>query len=198
MPGVRCGAGGGDGVRRVPGILLNGATVMSAVLCVATVVSWVRSFRVVDEWVWSDGADRPRRVYRMGHRYVWAAARGRVYAMHDTSWWFPPQFRHARHDPAGWALAPDATYGSVLGFRWAAHVGTPMASSVTMPPFTLYRVVVVPHAFLAAFAAVLPGVRLARGWRRRRGRAAGRCARCGYDLRATPGRCPECGTIATP
>jgi hypothetical protein len=55
--------------------------------------------------------------------------------------------------------------------------------------------VFIPIYVTAIITAALPAVRLTRWWRRRRRRPEGCCRACGYDLRATPARCPECGTV---
>jgi hypothetical protein len=58
------------------------------------------------------------------------------------------------------------------------------------------RGIVLPGWLAAVFFALLPAIRLASIIRRRRRIGEGHCKRCGYDLRATPERCPECGAAA--
>jgi len=54
--------------------------------------------------------------------------------------------------------------------------------------------IMVPDAGLAIFFAILPALWIRRG-RVKQPRRGPHCVICGYDLRATPGRCPECGAI---
>ena len=54
----------------------------------------------------------------------------------------------------------------------------------------------VPNALALIVLLLLPGIYFARRARAKRRVREGRCLACGYDLRATIGRCPECGTMS--
>jgi len=61
-----------------------------------------------------------------------------------------------------------------------------------------YAGIMVPWYSVALLMALGPLAWLFSAGRQRRRRRAGRCQRCGYDLRATPDRCPECGAAQRP
>ncbi|HEY7116336.1 MAG TPA: hypothetical protein VH475_07115 [Tepidisphaeraceae bacterium] len=68
--------------------------------------------------------------------------------------------------------------------------------TVARTPFA-YRLVRAPYAAVAGALMIVPAWagagRLWRSVRSRRRLRRGWCVACGYDLRASPGRCPECG-----
>ena len=55
----------------------------------------------------------------------------------------------------------------------------------------------VPSWFLVLLTAWLPSRLLYRGLQQKRRLASGLCLRCGYDMRASADRCPECSTVVT-
>jgi hypothetical protein len=52
----------------------------------------------------------------------------------------------------------------------------------------------VPHWFVLSLLLLAPAAWIDRFRKRRRAARLGLCRSCGYDLRASPDRCPECGT----
>ncbi len=83
-------------------------------------------------------------------------------------------FTYARGDSGVWGAN---------GLKWAGHI---------------IFFVVVPTAIEIPVLFLFPFVRWRRTLIHRRRRTKGLCQSCGYDLRATPNRCPECGTIPAP
>ena len=69
----------------------------------------------------------------------------------------------------------------------------PSTGGKIVPRYNASKVLGVPHWACVVAAGVLPITWCFRARSSRRRRSRGLCLHCGYDLRATPDRCPECG-----
>jgi hypothetical protein len=98
---------------------------------------------------------------------------------------------------AGQGSSGGPTAKRFLGFVWVDDdvvMGGPLRDGEDTT-FLRHRWLKIPFWFIAALTLLLPA-RWFLHWRRgRRRQAAGLCSHCGYDLRVTPERCPECGTV---
>jgi hypothetical protein len=173
-------------MRRLFRILLNAATVLSLVMCVATMAAWVRSYRAHD-YVWWSWAN-PRLLLGIG------TYRGGLFAGVSTligtvDYLPPPGVEWDHTAPLGYTEAggSQGTFFNRFGFALDYFPGGA----------TVWRRLASPYWFMMLLTAILPGARLAK-WRRRARRLRmrrGLCRNCGYDCRATPDRCPECGAV---
>ena len=192
--------------------LLNLLTLLSLLLCVAVVAAWGWSFHRSDrfEWRWVENGDRWT---AWGDTHLSSAAGGLAFSTRRSSTWGADVTPTVRRDPPGlsWTTYRPPTYPrrvdgprfavEAWGFAWDRRRSraTRDWGEGDRTEESARWLVIVPHAALALPLAALP---LGRGvivWRsaRRRPAPAAVCLACGYDMRATPGRCPECGTEAT-
>jgi len=151
--------------------LLSLLTALSLLLCVTACALWVRSYWLLEGCSW----------YDVNHHYF------QVSSLKGGLW----LHRNAAV-PTGFNIRPGSfqikvTVGSMppttLGFH-ASH--GPFQWTAAVPYWAIF--------LLTALAPATTAARLVRS--RFSGVPPGACRHCGYDLRATPDRCPECGMEA--
>jgi hypothetical protein len=198
-------------VHRLARRLFTFFAALSLLLCVAIGVLWVRSYSHTDQigrWRrWIDGAllrEESSGLVSQGGAMVfitmsWSSPSewgpggygsggrpGRLPLLFDRSGWIS--------DPQRWSEVRFADVDGVwkfCGICWEvgqAGLGGRYGETLDV------RFVRIPNGFVLLPLGLFPGVSLIARVRRDIRRRRGLCANCGYDLRATPDCCPECGT----
>ena len=156
--------------------LFTAAFVVSLLLCFCAAVLWARSYRTADDFLIFGGRGTG------DHFTGLVSSDGRLYAARGTTKASVPSGRFGR---AMFALI-------VIGSCEYAFEDSKTSFGLWVDGG--YFLVRLPHWAIVIVAGALPlywGVRRLRSRARRR---QGRCVSCGYDLRASTDRCPECGT----
>jgi hypothetical protein len=175
-------------MKRFPRWLCNGLAVLSLLMSVGVAEFWWRSNDTGDFVRW----------YAAPHNLEIRSNGGLLQIDYGTL------ISRDYAPPAGWEFSfwpnrnivssDDLRGGTVLGFRyqrWRANRPYLVGEA---------RIITFPYWAAMLCLSVAPIIAFASWWRsriRRTRATAGKCSQCGYDLRATPERCPECGAISS-
>jgi predicted RNA-binding Zn-ribbon protein involved in translation (DUF1610 family) len=205
-------------MRRLGRWLLNFLTVLSLLLCAATIVLWVGSYWRVDSLMIFRADRRGTQTQKDGSPGTFDA--GRVYEADSRRgslrllYLYEKSIYYRRLNPAFWFAADEdalepwaaaATHwpGVAIEVRPVrpALPNADIAGPGAPPPPVAYTVhaLYAPWAFWTLLTALLPATAIWR-WRRRLSQSRrGLCNSCGYDLTGNvSGVCPECGNAVVP
>lgn len=184
--------------------LAHVTAVLSLLLCVTVCALWVRGRRSADWFHWTQTREHEWR------RETLVAGRDGLYVSHQ--WFFFDNPGHARKYAEGLgvtrgfshAMSPPQKnpYSTTLWNRigFGIKQGTLLTDTEEEGPYRyIFSHAHVPYWFVLVVSSVPCWIWLARARARRmsaRRARLGQCTHCGYDLRASPERCPECGRVA--
>jgi len=181
---------------------------LSLALCMAICVLWVRSYFAGD---WLTGDLLNAAGIGTGEWAVGSAAGSVSVSVCRLATPFHFKKNQSCHYETG---SPDQTFvpgaAHLLGFVWMGSAssseiwvdldgrrredGMLGGAAANLPGS--FGLLAVPFYVPTSIAVFFPVYRRLRARKARRSLLAGLCARCGYDLRASPERCPECGTVS--
>ena len=195
-------------------VLITTFTLFMLLLAAALAGVWIHSYHAKDRLIWN----RPIYAGNSSSTLELVSSRGRLCLSWDRLTLVGPAPAMAWHmaDPypfgIGWKwlvaqpadnlqLFEPESFWTRRGFGFHARHDADAAPSQHSRIVASYdRTRVQIPIYLAVALAGMPLVGLIwaafrRRLRQRRRRAANHCLNCGYDLRATPERCPECGKV---
>jgi hypothetical protein len=194
-------------VKRIAQWAFRAATALSLLICIASITLWIRSYIVRDFVEWFDGSRTPWTGGPVESSTVTLRSSGGGISFQSTFWHYgggiaglvdtgkrflwlrfdrPKYPRYGLREP-NYSPRPQIEN---LGFTLVL----PTAAADESISFERTTCVILPIPVLTACFTILPVIALGSALKRRRDVRNDLCPHCGYDLRATPTRCPECGT----
>jgi hypothetical protein len=179
-------------MKRLGRWMFDGVAVILLMLLPATLFFWYRGFHVCDGCFWI----APGRTIQLGidsgkGKIVFTVIHVAAGTEHLGG---TPGFHFENSKPINWY-----TLGWPIDFNWqrlgflVRSFRSLLTSPTGNPWVTRWSFIAFPCWFVLLLLAIPPAAWLTRYRRLVQGK--GFCRTCGYDLRATPDRCPECGTI---